>query len=108
MKIAVMTTWSPLEIPYMKEFVEYHKSLGVTQFIVTLNDWSAFDMVEFNRRFWREMNDNTIHPLRIDGTSALIPSFNKMLAMAGKMDIDWIAGLDADEFIKIRSDRTLE
>lgn len=45
MKIAVMTTWSPLEIPYMKEFVEHHKSLGVTDFIVTLNDWSAFDMV---------------------------------------------------------------
>lgn len=108
MKIAVMTTWSPLEIPYMKEFVEYHKSLGVSEFIVTLNDWSAFDMVEFNKCFWREMNDNTIHPLRIDGPSVLIPSFNKMLDMAGKMDIDWIAGLDADEFIKIRSDRSLE
>ena len=45
MKIAVMTTWSPLEIPYMKEFVEYHRSLGVSEFLVTLNDWSAFDMV---------------------------------------------------------------
>lgn len=45
MNIGIATMWSPLEIPYMKEWVEHHKSLGVTQFIVALNDWSAFDMV---------------------------------------------------------------
>ena len=108
MKIAVMTTWSPLEIPYMKEFVEYHKSLGVTQFIVALNDWSAFDMVEFNRCFWRMENDNTIHPLRIDGLAKQLPAMNSGVEMARQLNLDWCAFLDGDEFIKIRSDRSLE
>ena len=108
MKIAVMTTWSPLEIPYMKEFVEYHKSLGVSEFIVPLNDWSAFDMVEFNRCFWRMENDNTIHPLRIDGLAKQLLAMNSGAEMARQLNLDWCAFLDGDEFIKIRSDRSLE
>ena len=29
MNVGIVTIWSPLEIPYMKEWVEHHKSLGV-------------------------------------------------------------------------------
>lgn len=74
MNIGIVTMWSPLEIPYMKEWVEHHKSLGITQFIVALNDWSAFDMVQFRKCFWREMNDKTIHPFRIDGLVKQLPA----------------------------------
>lgn len=76
MNIGIATMWSPLEIPYMKEFVEHHKSLGVAQFIVALNDWTAFDMVEFSKCFWRMENDNTIHPVRIDGPAKQLPAMN--------------------------------
>ena len=58
--------------------------------------------------FWREINDKTIHPIRINGSPMQLPAYNQGINLASSLGVDWCAFIDADEFIKIRSDRTLE
>lgn len=102
MRIGICAIASPLEIPYLREWFDHHYQMGVEKFYLTLNDWTAFDMVEFRKDFWKEENDKTIEVLRMDGPRMQYPAFNRMTALSWDTDLDWVAFLDIDEFLKIR------
>ena len=108
MKIGICAIASPLEIPYLREWFDHHHEMGVNDFILFLNDWTAFDMVEFNKLFWREMNNGVVKAHRLDGVAMQMPAYNAGTNMADQHNLDWCAFIDIDEFLKIRSDRTLE
>lgn len=40
MKIGIVAIISPLEIPYIKEWLEYHCEMGITDAFLFLNDWT--------------------------------------------------------------------
>lgn len=102
MRIGICAIASPLEIPYLREWFDHHHAMGVEKFYLTLNDWTPFDMVAFRKDFWKEENDKTIEVLRMDGPRMQYPSFNYMTELSWNTDIDWVAFLDIDEFLKIR------
>ena len=82
MRIGICAIASPLEIPYLREWYDHHHAMGVTDFILFLNDWSAFEMVEFNRLFWREMNDGIVKAHRLNGVAMQMPAYNAGTIMA--------------------------
>ena len=108
MRIGICAIASPLEIPYLREWFEHHQAMGVNEFILFLNDWTPVDMVVFNKLFWKEMNEGIVKAHRLDGVAMQMPAYNAGTIMANQQNLDWCAFIDIDEFLTIRSDRTLE
>lgn len=46
MKIGMMAIASPLEIPYMEEWIEWHRQIGIDEFLICLNDWNDEQRME--------------------------------------------------------------
>lgn len=40
MKTCIAGIIAPFDIPYCREWIEYHSQLGIDEFILTLNDFS--------------------------------------------------------------------
>ena len=107
LQIGLLAVASPLEIPYLKEWTTWHRSLGVSHIFLCLNDWSEADRVEFDKLFWKESADGWLHVIVIDGKNIQLTAYNQAMLIIKSFDLDWIAVIDLDEFIKVRSDRTL-
>lgn len=107
MRIGIMAVASPLEIPYIDEWISWHRGLGIDEFFLCLNDWSENDRVELTKVIWKHLADKCVHTFIMDGTLVQLPAYNQMLETAKSYDIDWLAAIDIDEFIKIRSDRKI-
>lgn len=54
------------------------------------------------------IRSGNIHSFRIDGKAMQLPCNNLCLQYAMSSQNDWIFLIDVDEFLRVRSDRTLE
>lgn len=121
LRIGIAAIVSPLEMPYLQEWVDWHREIGFDDFYLVLNDWSAFDMVEFQRMFWRGCSNGWIHVYRIDGGNKQIEAYNNILRLAlsdgvaefggiptSDRHIDWLAFIDVDEFVRPRGKRSVK
>ena len=49
MKIGIVAIISPLDIPYVKEWLEYHCQMGITDAFMFLNEWTDEQELELDK-----------------------------------------------------------
>lgn len=90
------------EGPYLREFIEYHKMVGVDKFYIYDNE-SADDTKEILAPYVRKgIVEYTWWP----GDKMQLPAYNDCLARH-RFDTKWLAYIDADEFIVPIETRTV-
>ena len=107
MKTCIAGIIAPFDIPYCREWIEYHMLLGIDEFILTLNDFSEEQETQI-RRLIDSIDGARVRLLKMDGPRMQVPSYNQMLAIAYSLGADWCGFFDLDEFIKVRSTRKLK
>lgn len=108
MKIATGTIVAPIDLMYVREWACHNLRLGVSDMWMGLNDFTEAELFDFHCILADLIQSRHVHPFRMDGLSRQLPCNIQALHMANAVDIDWMFLIDIDEFIKIRSDRTLE
>ena len=121
LRIGIAAIVSPLEIPYLQEWLDWHREIGFDDFYLVLNDWSPCDMVEFEKMCWRGRSEGWIHIMRLDGLNKQLEAYNTILnlALSDNVEvfggiptcdrhIDWLAFIDVDEFVRPRGKRTVK
>lgn len=106
MRIGIVAIISPLDLPYAREWLDYHFAIGASDIWLFLNDWSE----EQERDMDKIQTDfpNGLHLVRkFNGKVKQLPAYNIGIQAASCEGIDWCAFIDLDEFIKVRSNRRL-
>lgn len=109
MKIGIVAIMSPLDLPYVKEWIEYHYAIGVSDIWIFMNDWNPVEELKMDK-IEGYFGKHRLHLQRHwDGPRMQLPSYNFGMKLASEAGIDWCAFIDIDEFIRVRSrGRTLE
>ena len=120
MRLGIAAIVSPLELPYIQEWVDWHREIGFTDFYICMNDWHDEQVAQLSRMMWRGMEQGWFHIWKVDGLNMQVRAYNQIMRLAlmdgieafggiptSERHVDWRAFIDIDEFIKIRSDRTL-
>ena len=102
-KIAVLTI-AKNEAKYIKEWIDYHRDLGVDRFFIINNDELGNDEMQ---NIITENNKNDIVQLRVPGADGLAKigmqegAYNSVLNQVIRRynDIKWLAVIDIDEFL---------
>ena len=82
------------EGPYLREWIEYHKLVGVEKFYL-YNNGSTDDTVEILSPY---VKSGLVELIDFPGEKKQIPAYNDCVARH-KMDTQWLALIDLDEFI---------
>lgn len=104
-KIAVLTI-AKNEAKYIKEWIDYHRDLGVDRFFIINNDEPDNDEMQ---NIITENNKNDIIQMRIPGAAGLAKigmqegAYNAVLNQVIRRhnDIKWLAVIDIDEFLHL-------
>ena len=81
------------EGPYLREWIEYHKLVGVEKFYL-YNNGSTDDTVEILAPY---VKSGLVELIDFPGEKKQIPAYNDCVARH-KMDTQWLALIDLDEF----------
>ena len=91
------------EASYLREWIEYHKLVGVDKFFLYDND-STDDTYDILRPY---IDCGVVEYVRQPGERQQLPAYNDCIARH-KMDARWIAFIDLDEFlVPMRSDNLI-
>lgn len=82
------------EGPYLREWIEHHRLVGVEKFYLYNND-STDDTVEILKPY---VKSGLVELVDFPGDKKQIPAYNDCVARH-KMDTKWLAFIDLDEFI---------
>ena len=82
------------EAPYLREWIAFHREIGVTDFFIADND-STDGTEELLKDLARKKH---IVRLRVPGIAKQVPAYNHILLKFGAR-CDWLAFIDADEFL---------
>ena len=66
MKTCMAGIIAPFDIPYCREWIEYHSQLGIDEFILTLNDFSEEQETQI-RRLIDHIDGTRVRLLKMDG-----------------------------------------
>ena len=91
------------ELPYILEWIAFHRSIGIQKFIIVDNDSTdgskdllqLLDLAGIIHYF-----DFPSEP----GVKPQLPAYSKILNIAKKHGIEWVAFIDADEFLMPESE----
>ena len=72
---------------YIKEWINYHLSIGFSKIYVYQNDWN-FDITNYNN----------VEVIKITGCGMQLPVYNSFIETKGK-NYDFVAFFDVDEFL---------
>lgn len=81
------------ESRYLKEWIEYHKMIGVEHFYLYDND--STDDISFLQKY---LDDGSLTLNKISGVAQQMPAYNHFL-QTYKNEVEWCAIIDLDEFI---------
>ena len=88
MKTAIVAIVAEWDKPYLKEWIEWHQSIGIDDIFVVTNNWD-----------WKPTHKN-VWSGRIDGKVKQLPAYNLWLSKLGTTSkYDWAFFIDVDEFI---------
>lgn len=108
LKLGIAAIVSPLELPYLQEWVDWHREIGIDEFHLVLNDWGQKDLSDFEKMFWKGFGEGWMRVYRLDGLNKQLEAYNCVLdVLRGQDSPDWIAFIDVDEFIRPRGKRKL-
>lgn len=93
MKTALVAIASPLEIPYLQEWTDWHLSIGFDEIILGLNDWETKD--------YPDQRNGKVKIFPVEGTRKQLPFYNFCVDTFHE-DYDWIGFIDIDEFICLK------
>lgn len=106
-RLGVAAMASPLEIPYLREWVDWHREIGFGDFYLALNDWSEDEFGRFQEMFQEGLSEGWMRGLRFDGAGRQTDGCNFLLKTAlEESAVDWLAFIDVDEFVRPRGRRT--
>lgn len=105
MKIGIVAIVGPHDLPYVKEWLEYHWALGMTDAFLFLNDWRDEQVAELEKLIGTI--PIYVRMIRFDGLAKQLEADNIGIKLCLEQGIDWAAFIDVDEFLRIRSTRTL-
>lgn len=109
MKIGICAIMAPWDLPYVKEWAEYHAYIGITDILLFLNNWKEEEVEELRRLLVPLAPKCQVRIVKgFDGKAMQVAAYNQGMAIMTALGIDWCAFIDLDEFLKIRSTRTLE
>jgi len=90
------------EGPYMYEWLEYHRMLGVTKFYVYDNE-SSDNLKVLLRPY---INEGIVEYKYFSGKERQLAAYNNVLVRA-RQEVRWLAFIDVDEFIVLNSEGTI-
>lgn len=90
------------EAPYILEWIEYHRLIGVSRFYVYDND--STDNIENILKSY--IDSGVVVLTKIHGTGQQLIAYNDAVKKS-KNEVQWLAVLDADEFIQNLTDDSL-
>ena len=90
------------EIPYLKEWIEYHSFIGVSKFYIYENECSS-SVEEFLLPY---IEQGLVHVEHISGKGMQLKAYNNCLKKF-KNEAQWIGFIDVDEFIVPKSNPDL-
>ncbi len=91
------------EAPYVKEWVDYHMLVGVHKFFIYDNE-SEDNLKEVLQPY---INNGVVEYTFFPGKEQQMPAYNDCL-QKHREDIEWLAVIDADEFIVPVKEKTLQ
>lgn len=109
MRIGICAIMAPWDLPYVKEWAEYHAYIGVTDILLFLNNWKPEEVDKLGTLLVSLPPKCQVRIVRdFDGKVMQLPAYNQGVAIMASLGIDWCAFIDLDEFIKVRSTRSLK
>ena len=110
MKTGICAIAADWELPYIMEWLEYHIAIGIDNFLVFLNDWEQEKVKKLEELIrMKGFPENTVRLVKdFNGKVMQLPAYNQGMAIMTSLGIDWCAFIDIDEFIKVRSSRSLK
>lgn len=106
MKIGLVSIVGPHDLPYAKEWLEYHWAMGMTDAYLFLNDWSDDQIAELEKLI--APIPIYVRLIRFDGLAKQLEAYNVGIRLCLEQGIDWAAFIDVDEFLRTRSNRRLD
>lgn len=101
MKIGMLAIVSPLETPYIREWLTHHADIGVDEFWLLLNDFTEHQKATFVKQIPSCL---TVNLHQANGAAIQCQAYNEVIwnyIMPDPNHPDRLFVLDADEFIKI-------
>lgn len=90
------------EGPYLREWIEFHRLVGVQRFYLYLNDCSD-NTFEVLRPY---LEEGLVETVEFNGDKMQIPAYDDCIERHFR-DVEWLAFIDLDEFIVPQAGRSL-
>ena len=92
MNVSITAIAAKFELPYLKEWIDYHMKI-VDRINIGLNNWKETDIPDWLKAYPKDR----LQIYGIEGNAIQIPFYNHI--MKSDTTSDWTAFIDIDEFI---------